>query len=51
MNYAIQILENEINVIQRCLTEWESKEYQEAKKEREKRLKELNEALNKLTNK
>jgi hypothetical protein len=51
MKYAIQILENEINMIQRCLTEWESKEHQEAKKEREKRLKELNEALNKLTNK
>ena len=48
MNYAIQILENEINMIQRCLTELESKEDQEAKKEREKRLKELNEALNKI---
>lgn len=48
MNYAIQILEREIKALQRCLNEWECKEYPDAKKERDKRLNELNEALNRL---
>lgn len=49
MNYAIETLQREISTLQRCLSEWESKEYPEAKKEREKRLNELNEALSKLS--
>lgn len=48
MNYAIEILIKERDLITRCLNEWESKEYPEAKKERDKRLKELNEAIKKL---
>ena len=48
MNYAIETLEKEKALIEKALNEWECKEYPEAKKEREKRLKELNEALNKL---
>ena len=51
MKYAIELIEREINLLQRCLSEWECKEYPDAKKERDKRLNELNEALNKLTNK
>lgn len=48
MTYVICLLEKERDLITRCLNEWESKEYPEAKKEREKRLKELNEAIKKL---
>ena len=48
MNYAIEIIEKEIEILKKCLNEWESYEYPEAKKEREKKLKQLNDALNKL---
>lgn len=48
MNYAIETLEKEKALIEQALNKWECKEYPEAKKEREKRLKELNEVLNKL---
>jgi hypothetical protein len=50
MNYAIKLIEYEIKLLQRCLNEWECNEYKEAKKERDKRLNELNEALIKLKN-
>jgi len=45
MNYAIELIENEISILQRCLSAWECKEYQDAKKQRDKRINELNEAL------
>ncbi len=45
MNYAIEILEKESELITKCLTEWETQEYQLAKEVRETRLKELNNAL------
>jgi hypothetical protein len=51
--YPINILEKEKELLEKCLTEWESKEYPEAKKERERKLKEINKAieeLNKLNN-
>lgn len=48
MNYAIEILEKEKLLIEKALTNWETKEYPEAKKQREKRLNELNEAIEKL---
>ena len=51
MNYAIKILQNELNILQRCLNEWESENYPEAKKEREKRLNDINNAINKLNEK
>ena len=51
MNYAIEILENELNMLQRCLNEWECQTYPEAKKEREKRLNDINNAINKLNEK
>jgi len=49
MNYAIEVLEKEKALIEKALNNWECKEYPEAKKERDKRLKELNEAIKKLT--
>jgi len=49
MSYAIEVLEKEKALIEKALNNWESKEYPEAKKERDKRLKELNEAIEKLT--
>jgi hypothetical protein len=51
MNYAIEILENELNILQRCLNEWDCQMYPEAKKEREKRLNDINNAINKLNEK
>ena len=48
MNYAIQTLEKEKALIEKALSEWECKEYPEAKKERVKRLCELNNAIIKL---
>ena len=51
MKYAIELIEREISLLERCLIVWECKEYPEAKKQRDKRLNELNEALNILTNK
>lgn len=45
MNYAVQLIEKEINILEKCLNEWETNQYPEAKQEREKRLKELKEAL------
>lgn len=46
MKYAIELIENEISLLQRCLSAWECKEYPDAKKQRDKRINELNEALN-----
>ncbi len=51
MNYAIELIEREISLLERCLSAWECKEYPDAKKQRDKLLNELNEALNILTNK
>jgi len=48
MNYAVQLIEKEINILEKCLSDWETNNYPEAKQEREKRLKELKEALNKI---
>ena len=51
MNYAIELIEREISLLERCLNAWECKEYPDAKKQRDKRLNELNEALNVLKQK
>ena len=40
-NYAIELLEREIYLIEKCLDEWELNKYPEAKTERELRLKDL----------
>ena len=51
MKYAIELIEREISLLQRCLSTWECKEYPDVKKQRDKRLNELNEALNVLKQK
>jgi len=50
MNYAIEILEKEKYFIINALNVWETTQYPEAKKERKKRLKEINEAINVVNN-
>lgn len=50
MNYTIQLIENEISLIERSLSKWITESYPEAKKEREKRLKDLYYSLEVLKN-
>jgi hypothetical protein len=47
-NYAIQVLEREIYLIEKCLSEWELMQYREARIERIKRLDELKQAVREL---
>jgi|GWRWMinimDraft_5_1066013.scaffolds.fasta_scaffold68365_1 hypothetical protein len=44
-NYAIQILEKEINLLEKCLSDWELNKYPEVKKERELKLSQLKFAM------
>jgi len=44
-NYAIELLEKEIYLIEKCLNEWELNKYPEAKTERELKLSQLKFAL------
>ena len=44
-NYAIQILEKEIYLIEKCLSDWELNKYPEIKKERELKLSQLKFAM------
>ena len=46
MEYVINLLEKDKAILEKCLTEWESKEYPIAKKEREDKLTEINKAIN-----
>jgi len=48
MNYAIEILEEESDRLQKCLSDWDLKCYPEARAERERKLKSLEKAINKL---
>lgn len=50
MEYVINILEKDREILEKCLNEWESKEYPSAKKERESRLEEIKKAINILSN-
>lgn len=45
MSYSIEVLEKEKSILEKCLLEWESIEYPEAKKEREKRLNDLKKSI------
>ena len=45
MSYAVEILEKERILLLKCLNEWNTQTYPEAKKEREKRLNDINNAL------
>ena len=50
MNHAIHILKTEQKILKKCLSEWDLKNYPEARKLREKKLKQITEVLNKLNN-
>jgi hypothetical protein len=45
MNYAIEILEKEIYVLQKCISDWEMDKFMEARTQRENKLKDLKTAL------
>lgn len=45
MDYSIEILENEKGILNKCLSEWQSENYPDAKKEREKRLKDIDQCI------
>lgn len=47
-NYAIEILENEIRLLEKCLSEWDINRYPESRRIRDKRLKDLQNALDKI---
>jgi hypothetical protein len=49
MTYAIQTLENQAKLLKDCLSEWDATQYPEAHKDRERKLKEVNDALKVLT--
>jgi len=51
VNYAIQILKKEKDLLQRCLEDGNWEGYTEAKKDRDKKLEDINEALSKLIQK
>lgn len=43
--YSIEVLEKERQLLNDCLSEWDLKQYPEARKERENRLKDIDETL------
>ena len=45
MDYAIEILEKEYELIGNCLSKWELEKYPEARKERNDKLKNLTKAI------
>ena len=51
MNYAIEILEKEKQLLKDCLNGWECKEYPEALKDRNNKLKDIDNAIQTLITK
>lgn len=45
MKYVISLLENELNILEKCLNEWECNQYPEAEKERKERLSQVKKAI------
>ena len=45
MKYSIETLEKEKKILKECLSEWQSNNYPDAKKERQKRLNDLEECI------
>ena len=43
--YAIEVLEKEKYILTACLSDWDLQQYPEARKERENRLKDIEESL------
>jgi len=48
MNHAIKTLETEKQILTNCLSDWGLQQYPEARKERDDKLKDINNALEKL---
>jgi hypothetical protein len=48
MTYAIEILEKEIYLLQKCISDWEMYKFMDARTQRENKLKDLKTALEKL---
>jgi len=46
MNYALKILQDEKRLIQKCLEFWDKEKYKEPRKIREKRIREIDNAIN-----
>ena len=51
MNYAIEILEKEKTLLLKCLTDWDIKEYPEALKDRNNKIKDIEKAIQTLITK
>ena len=51
MNYAIEVLEKEKTLLLKCLSDWDTKSYPEAFKERNNRIKEIEKAIQTLIQK
>jgi len=47
-NYAIEVLEKEIYLLEKCLSEWQLNQYKEARNQRETKLNQLKEAIIKI---
>ena len=45
LNYALETLQKERELVDRALNNWEKQKYPEARKERERRLNDLNKAI------
>jgi len=45
MSYAIEVLEKETAILEKCLSKWQEENYPEARKERNSRLKDLVKAI------
>jgi hypothetical protein len=45
MKYAIEILEKEKFILEKCLSEWDDKNYPDARKERNEKYKNLQKAI------
>jgi len=48
MEYAIEVLEKEIYLIEKCLSDWELNQYREARIQREIKLNQLKQAVREL---
>lgn len=50
INYSIEVLEREKYLLNMCLSTWDENHYPEARKERERKLKDIENTLNKIKN-
>jgi hypothetical protein len=45
MNYAIEVLQKEKVILEKCLSEWDEKKYPEARNQRNEKLKDLQKTI------